>query len=283
MAGLKKERLLLGKRMGRLSLQKSQDKGKQRKLDLLAQVKMSKYRQRSVSSEVTAVEALVEVAAVEVPVGVAAVEVQRRVAAVGAGNTQLRRALLQEYKKKLQRKQEGERDRRQLAPMETRTEKSSVLAGTSFSRRLQHPEHLDFVKAMVPVPGGLGKKGSIVEKTVQGIPAVLSRTLSRTTGSKYQSWFGRFLQWLAESEVDLEEVSEWTVAGFLCYITQGTGSIPQMQAAEECYQLLHGTAGEEGTDGQRDCERSPKKSRERFHTACRAKAAIHSPAYPDDD
>ena len=62
-------------------------------------------------------------------------------------------------------------------------------AGTSTARRLQDPDHIDIVKAMVKVPSaqelGLGKKG---EQLYDKMLTATTRGLNASTGGKYRRY-----------------------------------------------------------------------------------------------
>ena len=104
-------------------------------------------------------------------------------------------------------------------------------AGTSTARRLQDPDHIDIVKAMVKVPSaqelGLGKKG---EQLYDKMLTATTRGLNASTGAQYRRAWHRWLQWRAEYLKDGVEAGNTApeVALYLTFLAYMNGPLPSI-------------------------------------------------------
>ena len=122
-------------------------------------------------------------------------------------------------------------------------------AGTSTARRLQDPDHVDIVKAMVNVPSahelGLGKEG---EQLYDKMMKATTRGLNSSTGGQYRRVWQRWLQWKEEYLKDGAEAGKTApevalYLTFLAYKSGGLGAVRTALSALRFYANLQGGEG----------------------------------------
>ena len=122
-------------------------------------------------------------------------------------------------------------------------------AGTSTARRLQDPDHIDIVKAMVKVPSaqelGLGKKG---EQLYDKMLTATTRGLNASTGGQYRRVWQRWLQWRAEYLKDGVEAGNTApeVALYLTFLAYKSGGLASVRTALSALRFYTSLQGGEG-------------------------------------